>query len=44
MKSLSCNPKSELFILRDNEMNEFVYFLEDERIVVMSTPDLRSVS
>ena len=44
IKLLSCNPKSGLFVLRDNEMNEFVYFLEDERIVVMSTPDLRSVS
>lgn len=33
-----------MWVLKDDDMNEYVCFCEEDAIVAMSTPDLRMVS
>jgi hypothetical protein len=43
IKTLSCNPK-RLFPLRDRELNSLFCVVEDARLLLLSTPDLRCIS
>jgi hypothetical protein len=43
LKSTNCNIKGA-FMIKDNELNDYMYYFEEERIVLLSLPDLRYVS
>lgn len=44
IKQQHCSAKSQPVVIKDCEMNEYVCVGEEERMVVMSTPDLRAIS
>lgn len=43
LKSSNCNIKNAIMI-KDNELNDYMYYFEEERVVLLSLPDLRCVS
>ncbi len=43
IKQQHCSAKGDLTVMKDGDMNEYVCFYEEDRIVVMSTPDLRMI-
>ena len=43
LKTINVNAKT-LGTLKDPDLNDLIYYVEEERVVLLSTPDLRSLS